>query len=35
LVDLARPCVKRTYNAPMVRFSAMVGEEPEVEVALL
>ena len=29
------PCGVRTDNAPKVRFSATVGKEPEVEVALV
>jgi hypothetical protein len=29
------PCGKRTDNAPKVRFCATVGEEPEIELALV
>ena len=29
------PCTVRTDNTPKVRFSFTVGEEPEVEVALV
>ncbi len=29
------PCTVRTYNAPKLRFTATVGEEPEVEVELV
>jgi hypothetical protein len=29
------PSTVRTYDAPKVRFSATVGEEPEVEVTLV
>jgi hypothetical protein len=29
------PCDRRSYNTPKVRFSATLGEEPEVEVALV
>ena len=29
------PFTVQTHNAPRVRFSATVGEEPEVEVALV
>jgi hypothetical protein len=28
------PCPVRTYNVPKLRFSAPVGEEPEIEVGL-
>ena len=31
----ASPCSKQTDNTPRVRFSATLGEEPEVEVALV
>jgi uncharacterized protein YbjT (DUF2867 family) len=34
-VGSAHPCSKQTDNAPKVRFRATVGEEPEVEVALV
>jgi hypothetical protein len=30
----SRPFDSRTYNGPKVRFSATVGQEPEVEVTL-
>jgi hypothetical protein len=29
------PCDSQSYDAPRVRFSATVGEEPEIEVALV
>jgi hypothetical protein len=29
------PCDSQSYNALKIRFSAVVGEEPEVEVALV
>jgi hypothetical protein len=29
------PCDSQSYDAPKVRFSAALGEEPEVEVALV
>jgi hypothetical protein len=29
------PCDSQTYNGLMIRFSATVGEEPEIEVALV
>jgi hypothetical protein len=29
------PCDSQSYDAPKVRFSATVGEKPEVEVALV
>jgi hypothetical protein len=37
LVSDARshPCAIRTYNAPKILFSATLGEQPEVEVALI
>ena len=31
----SRPCDSQSYNGPKVRFSATVGEEPKVEVALV
>jgi hypothetical protein len=34
-VGSSYPEVIRSYNAPKVRFSATVGEEPEIEVALI
>jgi hypothetical protein len=33
--DSANPYTVRTDDAPKVRFSATLGEEPEVEVALV
>jgi hypothetical protein len=30
----ARPCTVQSYNALKVRFSATLGEEPEVELGL-
>ena len=33
--QLYQPCTVRTDNAPKVRFSALLGEEPEVDQALV
>jgi hypothetical protein len=33
LAARASPCVVRTYNTPKVRFSATLGEQPEIELA--
>ena len=34
VVEISRPCSERSDNALKVRFSATMGEEPEVELAL-
>jgi hypothetical protein len=34
VVNTPRPCTVRTYDAPKVRFSATLGQKPEVEVGL-
>jgi hypothetical protein len=35
LLSPPHPCSERTDNAPKVRFSTTLGEEPEVKVALV
>jgi hypothetical protein len=35
VVSTHLPCTVRTYNASRVCFSVTLGEEPEVEVALV